>query len=129
MSTSLYKSFLFFSLGIAAIAPAACGSDTDSSGSNGNGSSGSTSTSSSSGGDDPCAGLACGDMCSTCPPNAACAPEACDAAGKCVDATMAVCSLCPDTEPAEGSACPKQGLVCDLDDGIVIVCRARTQCG
>lgn len=80
------------------------------------------------GGGDPCAGKACGDPCTTCPEGAPCMPQACDASGACIDEESVVCSACPSSPPPDGEACPQVGLVCETDEGIVVVCRSRTTC-
>lgn len=77
---------------------------------------------------DPCEGKACGDACTSCPEGAPCLPQACDASGACVDAVSVVCALCPDTAPPDGDPCPEVGLVCETDEGVVLVCRSRSIC-
>ena len=98
-------------------------------GSGGSGGAGGSGGSGGSGGGDPCGGKACGDPCTTCPEGAPCMPMACDAGGACVSEEDVVCATaCPTTQPADGDPCPAVGIACELDEGIVIVCRARTQC-
>ncbi|NUQ75200.1 MAG: hypothetical protein HUU21_16745, partial [Polyangiaceae bacterium] len=80
------------------------------------------------GGADACAGKACGDPCTTCPEGAPCMPQACNAEGVCVEEALATCSPCPTAQPTDGDACPKVGLVCETEEGIVVVCRSRTTC-
>src|SRR5690349_14167580 len=116
MRTLHHGLLLFFPLILTAVTLGACSGGDGASGTDGSGSS----SSGAGGSADPCAGKACGDTCSDCPPGAPCAAQACNSAGECVLDADVVCSLCPDSEPAEGSACPKVGLVCDLEDGIII---------
>lgn len=113
----------------AAIAQAGCG-DGGSGGSGGTGGSGGSGGSGGAGGGgDPCAGKQCGDPCSTCPDGAPCQPQACDKDGQCVGEVDVVCSTkCPAEAPADGDPCPEVGLACEVDSGVVLVCRARVQC-
>lgn len=55
-------------------------------------------------------------------------PQACDSAGTCVEEAAAVCEVCPGTPPPDGEACPLIDLVCETDEGVVLVCRSRTTC-
>lgn len=92
------------------------------------GSSASSGSGGSAGSADPCAGKACGDPCDACGPDADCDVQACDASGACVFKDKLVCGLCPATAPDDGAPCPKVNLVCELEDGPVLVCRARLTC-
>jgi hypothetical protein len=55
-------------------------------------------------------------------------PQACNAEGQCVEEMLATCGACPATTPDDGTACDPLGLICETEDGIVLVCRERTTC-
>lgn len=116
--------FLIFPsiLGLALAIPACGGSDTG-----GGTESGSSSSSSSSGAADPCAGKACGEPCTDCPAGG-CDAQACNSMGQCVAQAEALCSPCPQSMPADGAPCPQTALVCELEDGPILPCRARIVC-
>jgi hypothetical protein len=107
------------------IGTAGCGSDTGGGQAGAGGSGGVGGAGGAGGGGDACAGQACGDACTTCPEGAPCA---CNAEGACVGEALAVCSPCPATPPTDGEACAPAGLVCETEEGIIIVCRSRTTC-
>lgn len=48
--------------------------------------------------------------------------------GQCVAEAEALCSPCPTSMPADGAACPQEGLICEVDEGPILVCRARVVC-
>jgi hypothetical protein len=71
---------------------------------------------------DPCAGKACGDACTVCPPgDSSCAEtavvKACDPGGRCVPATPALCSAPPPPHPdCAGKACGEPCNPCGPDE-------------
>lgn len=79
---------------------------------------------------DPCAGLACGSLCSACPGgDAPCYTGSCDEVGVCVPTMVVACgSGCPATLPDEAAACEVPGLVCEYGDGPIVACRERAVC-
>jgi hypothetical protein len=114
---------------LALFTAAGCGSDTTSTtDGTGGGVAGTSGSGGAGGSGDPCAGHACGDPCTTCPEGAPCMPQACNAEGQCVDQQSATCGACPTAAPDDGTMCEPVGLVCETEDGIVLVCRERVTC-
>lgn len=129
----VFRGSVFLTLFLTAVVLTGCdGNDGGSGGSGGSGASGGGGASGGSGGTggagDPCAGKMCGDPCSTCPDGAPCMPQACDASGTCVSEEDVVCGGCPTEPPPDGTACAQVGLVCETEEGVILVCRSRTTC-
>ncbi|MBK8937022.1 MAG: hypothetical protein IPM79_05105 [Polyangiaceae bacterium] len=97
------------------------GSTTGGAGSTGGGASGGGG----SAGDPECVAQACGEPCFVCDD---CGQQICDGYGVCRPALEVLCSPCPAELPGMNDACSPNGVVCELEGGPAVDCRARAAC-